>query len=171
MKRDKWDKTAWTAFQECAVAHIPEKYRPHAMFRNSIYQVSVWYGKHPVYGEFAHLSFKTHDKAPRHDWREMQRIKNELCGEECWAVEMFPPEDQLVDTSNQYHLWVFRTFKFGDGLGFTDGRLVTEGSYDGAVQRSFRPELKPPDLVPKEEMRERIKNYKDPDMDPVIKGK
>jgi len=39
-------------------------------------------------------------------WIEMQRIKNELFGEERVAVEVFPPESELVDAANMYHMWV-----------------------------------------------------------------
>lgn len=39
-------------------------------------------------------------------WRDMQRIKDELFGEERAAVEVFPPSDELVDEANMYHLWV-----------------------------------------------------------------
>lgn len=39
-------------------------------------------------------------------WCEKQRIKNELFGTERVAVEVFPPESQLVDEANMYHLWI-----------------------------------------------------------------
>jgi hypothetical protein len=52
------------------------------------------------------LSIKRLDKLPIHDWRDLQRIKNELCGREREAVEIYPAESRLVDEANQYHLWV-----------------------------------------------------------------
>ena len=59
-------------------------------------------------GEVTQLSIKDHQRSVRaHDWRDMQRIKNELCGPERVAVEVFPPMSQLMDTSNQFHLWVY----------------------------------------------------------------
>jgi hypothetical protein len=149
-----WDQVPWTDFVEGSVSHYPEAVRPHKSFINSIYQVSVWYEEHPKYGLFAHLSFKTHDRAPRHDWREMQRIKNELCGTETFAVELYPEESRVVDTSNQYHLFAFRDFKLE--LGFTE-RLVAEGNYDKAVQRPWRKELRPHDLTSKEDMQRNAK--------------
>lgn len=39
-------------------------------------------------------------------WKEKQRIKNELFGEEYAAVEVFPKESELVDEAPMYHLWV-----------------------------------------------------------------
>jgi len=52
------------------------------------------------------LSIVRRDRSACHDWRDLQRIKNELCGEEREAVELHPAESRLVDTNNQYHLFV-----------------------------------------------------------------
>lgn len=80
---------------------------PAGVFANNLYQVSVYIvGDKPPGEAPIHLSIKRHDRAPVHDWRHLQAIKNEICGAEAMAVEIYPPESQLVDTSNQYHLWV-----------------------------------------------------------------
>jgi hypothetical protein len=112
---------------------------------NSVYQVSVWYDP-PVepFGRVVHLSFKTHDRQARHDWREMQRIKNELVGEETEAIELFPAESRVMDTSNQYHLYCFPDFKIP--LGVKERLIANEGG-EGARQREFRPEFEPDDIV------------------------
>lgn len=156
-KKTNWDHVKWTYFEVCDTSHYPESSRPHVVMRNSIYQVSIWYARHEAYGEYAHLSIKTHDRQARHDWRELQRIKNELFHEEAWAIEMYPPESVVVDTSNQYHLYVFNSYRF-DGLGFTE-RLVTEAETHNTKQRPFRPEFRPPDLVPLEEMQRRMEEH------------
>jgi hypothetical protein len=39
-------------------------------------------------------------------WAAKQRIKNELAGPERTAVEVFPPDAELVDEAPAYHLWV-----------------------------------------------------------------
>jgi len=56
--------------------------------------------------EFWHLSIKRHDREPMNDWREMQRIKTEICGPDAEAVQLYPAEDRVVDTANQFHLYV-----------------------------------------------------------------
>lgn len=56
---------------------------------------------------FCQLSIKRHDREPARDWRHLQQIKNEILGEEREALELFPRESRLMDTSNQYHLWAF----------------------------------------------------------------
>lgn len=54
-----------------------------------------------------HLSIRHNDRRAARDWRHFQRIKNELAGPEREGIEVFPPESQLVDTANQYHLFVY----------------------------------------------------------------
>jgi hypothetical protein len=100
-----------------------------------------------------HLSIKVRfTKAPVRNWRHLQRIKNELVGPEHEAVELFPAEARLMDTSNQYHLWVLKDaglrFPFG-----VEGRAVVLGGRfdDGANQEPFEPGTEPPDAVTPQE--------------------
>lgn len=84
------------------------------------------------------LSIKRNDRECIHDWRDLQTIKNMLIGEENEAVEIYPAESRLVDTANQYHLWVFVDATIRFPFGFHDGRLVNDTfSIDGAKQRKF----------------------------------
>lgn len=65
-----------------------------------------------------HLSIHANDRGPMRNWRHMQQIKNEVAGELRTAIEIFPAEDELTDTSNEYHLWVLPDgVKLGYGLG------------------------------------------------------
>jgi hypothetical protein len=52
------------------------------------------------------LSIKRRKKETVHDWRELWRIKNELIGPNREAMEIYPSVERVVDTANQYHLWV-----------------------------------------------------------------
>lgn len=54
-----------------------------------------------------HLSVNLRDRSPMRNWRHLQQIKNEVCGELWTGVEIYPPEDQLTDAANQYHLFCF----------------------------------------------------------------
>jgi hypothetical protein len=89
------------------------------------------------------LSIKRHDRRPIHDWRHLQRIKNALVGEQHEAVELYPAESRLVDTANQYHLWVLADPNKRFPMGW-DQRLV-EGPESaarvGAAQRPFDEEV------------------------------
>lgn len=70
------------------------------------------------------LSIKTKDRSTDHDWRHLQQIKNEVCGPEREAVELYPAESRLADTANEYHLWVLPE-GMSLPLGFQEG-LVSD---------------------------------------------
>jgi hypothetical protein len=144
-KRTNWNAVPWSDFKPCRVdlANYPDGHAPLDIWRNSRYQVGRWQGIDATLGRYFHLSIKTHDRSARHDFRDLQRIKNELVGPEFEAVELFPAESRLVDGANQYHLWVFeRPFTFG----FMDRLIVAEGG-DGARQRPFDPDAAPADAL------------------------
>lgn len=42
----------------------------------------------------------------RPSWWEMQRIKNEIAGNERTAVEVYPPQGDVVDGADMFHIWV-----------------------------------------------------------------
>lgn len=114
---------------------------PH--YRNNLYQVVVDRQTAAVdIGEtqpdLIHLSVKRTDQTPIRDWRVLQRIKDEILGPQYEAVELFPADERLVDSSNQYHLWALDDptyrFPFGYGERFVIDDATPDGS--GAVQRA-----------------------------------
>ena len=85
------------------------------------------------------LSIRSSDRSARHDWRDFQRIKNDIAGAEIEAIEIYPAESRLVDTSNQYWLWCLPPGEHVP-VGFFDGRVVSNNEYAqqfGAVQRDY----------------------------------
>jgi hypothetical protein len=75
-------------------------------FRNNKYYVVVeTLSPRGLLGEL-HLSITRTDRSAAHDWREFQRIKNELCGPEREACELYPAQSRLCDSANTFHLWV-----------------------------------------------------------------
>lgn len=40
-------------------------------------------------------------------WDELQRIKSEIGLGDRWAIEVFPPDDRVVNVAAMRHLWVF----------------------------------------------------------------
>jgi len=100
----------WTPFQEAVpYAHGKEakdSLREHeTLWANSFYVVHKFLFEATEEGAI-HLSIRHQNRKAIRDWRHFQRIKNELVGAEREAIEIFPPESQLVDTANQYHLFV-----------------------------------------------------------------
>jgi hypothetical protein len=105
------------------------------IWMNDTYQVNIM----ELPGDRLHLSIKRRDKLPIHDWRDLQRIKNELVGPENEAVELYPAESRLVDAANQYHLWASKDPTFRFPLGYNT-RLVQgpeEAEAVGGRQRAF----------------------------------
>jgi len=166
MKRKRSKRTAaprWTPFKECEP--IVNAGLLDRTFLNNRYQVNctLHVAQDVPGGRVLQLSVKRRDKAPMRDWRNMQRIKNEVVsilasplwpgwawgrGEDCEAAELYPAEDRLVDCANQYHLWVLRPgvrFPFG-----FDSRAVTEHIPAGGRQRAFDPGQRPEDCIPKD---------------------
>jgi hypothetical protein len=108
---------------------------------NSLYQVNVRVEPsiHEGWPRMIHLSIKLRTKQPIHDWRDLQRIKNELVGPENEGLELYPAESRLVDSANQYHMYVFEDPTFRINFGFK-GRFVLGINAGGAVQRPMNKE-------------------------------
>jgi hypothetical protein len=88
-----------------------------------------------------HLSFKRRDRSAIRDWRHFQAIKNEVAGPEREAIEIFPPESELVDAANEYHLWVLPEGHWSP-LGMMGGRALLDAS-DGMDHAAYRRGGKP----------------------------
>lgn len=83
-----------------------------------------------------HFSFKRQDRAAVRDWRHVQSIKNEIAGPDREAVEIYPPESQLVDGANEYHLWILPPGQICQ-LGFRNREIgPANDTYDRAAHRA-----------------------------------
>lgn len=92
------------------------------------------------------LSVRRNDRKPIRDWRDLQRVKNDITDPEREAFEMFPAESRLVDTVNQYHLWVLpegqrlpvgwerRVVTDEEGQLVMDGRVLSDEEIRTAVE-------------------------------------
>lgn len=139
---------AWTPFIEVALPPQVELAcigNPARILVNSRYQVQVHEVPESALGPLVWLSLKRHDLAPLRDWRDLQRLKNEILGPDVEAVELYPAESRLVDMGNQYHLWALaRGERFPFGF---QARSVTEEALPGGAQRPWPREVRPPDLI------------------------
>ena len=121
--------------------------------KNNQYEVCIRrQGAPEPFGQVTWLSIKRCDRRAIRDWRDLQRVKNELVGSEVEAVELFPAEDRLVDTANQYHLFAFpRGYRLP--FGFNERLVLDSGETSdpllrNARQRPFRPAERPRDAEP-----------------------
>ena len=102
---------------------------------NDRYTVSV----HLLDGDrdgFVELAVHNHNRTPHVPWRHLQQIKNEVLGPDREAVQLFPAEDRLVDTANEYWLYVYPVGKAPmrdrrTKVGMDDGRNVAYDMPDG----------------------------------------
>jgi len=88
------------------------------MYENDVYLVQM--SDSPPY---MHLTISRHDEQACKSWKDFQQIKNELAGPECEAVELYPAESRLVDTRNEYHLWVIPRPSVRFALGHAERRV------------------------------------------------
>jgi len=72
---------------------------------NDVYSVQ-FFEDESAWGKIDHVLIRRHDQGTVVPWSDMQRIKDELLGPERVAVQVFPPQSQLIDQANCYHLWV-----------------------------------------------------------------
>ncbi len=156
------EQPAWTPFQPAAghvlgdgrVASGPshsDRTGSYLVFLNSRYTVTVY---RPAFirgdddvqaGDWYHLSIKRNDGAAIHDWRDLQRIKNEIVGPEHEGIELYPAESRLTDGANQYHIHVLTDSNARIPVGFGQ-RLVSESQSEGVQQRPWPDGEKPEDL-------------------------
>lgn len=88
-------------------------------------------------GPWATISVGRKDKTCARDWRDLQRIKNDLCGHAWEAMELYPAESRLIDSSNQTHLWCFPKVPVGF---FPDAPIVHREDVSETVgQRGWEP--------------------------------
>ena len=116
-------------------------------YENDTYIVMVFRGKQADWqvhdpelkGKMTYVSIKNRDKTAIHDWRHFQEIKNQLVSPDCEAVEIYPNEDRLIDTANQYHLFVF-PLKYKLPFGWqvrTVDKAEAKGGYNKRGQRAI----------------------------------
>jgi hypothetical protein len=124
---------AWTPFEERVPLFEPGQgdhwsTTPVQTWVNSRYQVTLYLmPPAPQRGGLpcAQLSIKRHDKRTVTNWRDLQRIKDEILGTSADAVQLFPTAARLVDTTNQYHLWALPN-QHCFPVGFADGRMTDQ---------------------------------------------
>lgn len=102
------------------------------MFRNADYTVT----RHLADEDgIIMLSISRHsDRTHKVSWRDKQAIKNMLVGPEHEAIELFPAESRLMDTANEFWLWVLENKSRRFPVGFHTGRMVSDTEAWGSAQ-------------------------------------
>lgn len=81
------------------------------------------------------ISISNKDDTAAHDWRDFQRIKNDIAGRDWEGAELYPAESRLKDPSNRFYLWCVppKLLKFG----IPGGRRVWDIDQALGPQRPF----------------------------------
>lgn len=144
----------WTKFSQLkidlskAAEHFRRERPPSGVFVNSRYEVWAYRWEFPI-GPVVSLAIRRHDGHERRDWRDLQRIKNEILGPETEAVDLLPA---FVRDIGADPLFDFETVLWGLPPGFvhpfglSDTRLLSDTSSHGAVQRRFDDDNLPADV-------------------------
>lgn len=83
---------------------------------NDMYQVNVQKGSNKHYwfhfdadniNQYVYLSIKRRDKEAAFDLEHFQEIKDVLVGKNFMGIELYPNQKRVLDTANQYHMFVF----------------------------------------------------------------
>lgn len=110
----KIQKGHWNAFEDCTLEAIEKHrllspgvpYKVDQVFKNNKYIVQCFHDR-SVLGRMAtKCMIRRSDSAKVMAWLDLQRIKNEIFGESSTAIQIFPPQGELVDDFNIYWLWV-----------------------------------------------------------------
>lgn len=103
-KRKNWEVQNWTPMTFVEKREDPNNLEGDiGIFINDIYTVIV----RVMIDGIIHLSFRNNDNSTEIPWTHKQQIKNDICGRETEAIEIFPAMSRIVDTCNQFHLWVY----------------------------------------------------------------
>lgn len=103
-KRSNWRVPNWQPmeFVEKRVCSVDPN-GDEGIFKNDLYTAVV-----RKYDDgIVHLSFHNKFNSTDIPWTHKQQIKNDICGREREAIEIFPAMSRIVDCANQYHLWVY----------------------------------------------------------------
>lgn len=108
-------KKVWNEFEDVTVEAL-EKHRllnghlspnyPDQVFKNNLYIVQVFNNVNRFGRIYKKLIIRRSDSEVVRDFSTLQRIKNEILGENVEAIQFFPRENELTDVANLYWLWV-----------------------------------------------------------------
>jgi predicted SnoaL-like aldol condensation-catalyzing enzyme len=105
----KFMKKPVTKFSEIVLENQP--FIPKGMtkaYSNNRYVVMIYENSLTTSGSATRCMIQKIDNTPiLNHWSEIQKIKNEIFGEEVTAVEYYPAQSKLVDDYNIYWIWIF----------------------------------------------------------------
>lgn len=137
----------WEPMTKAEREDLHERYRDDEgaeVWTNNRYQCIVYNRVGRSGNEVKQLSIHLHDRSPARNWRHLQQIKNECCGEFWTGIEIFPPENELTDSANEYHMFCFPPevnlgISLGEEAVVTDDDLAEQYTEDSAHKGKQEP--------------------------------
>ena len=116
------------AFPHFSEEDIKRAIHKDEVWGNDRYTVTVTFKTDQGRDGYIEIGVHNHKRTTIMHWAHLQQIKNEIAGPGREAVMIFPSEDRLVDTANEYWLYVYPTGEFPrwDGVTDQDGYAVEE---------------------------------------------
>ena len=142
-KKIAWHKRPFRATMKKAKKEYYDMIKNEKWFSNALYSASVQLeeNKEIEIGIY-HISFKRHDRSDdgKIPWQHKQWIKNDICGVEAEGVELFPAESRILNTANQYHLWVLADNKpMPFGLNFGQPVVIKQtGKMESGANQTYQ---------------------------------
>jgi hypothetical protein len=100
-----------TSFEPVDLMKVSASVIPYGMtraYRNTRYTVMVYDNTRVTTGFAIKVLIQKHDDTPiLNHWSELQKIKNEIFGEDITAIEYYPTVENLIDKHNIYWLWIY----------------------------------------------------------------
>lgn len=117
MARRRRKKRVWTKLE-----HVPLTQAQlgaldaTSVYRNNIYEVRLFSFEIEPGKRMYRANILPVNGFPKEDWEDLQRIKNEIFGEQAEAVQLYPSEQRNIREADGTYLWVAPigdTFPFG----------------------------------------------------------
>lgn len=84
------------------------KFKPDRVWKNNKFVVQEFWDRNFIGHRCTKAMIRRCDSQPIYSWYDLQRLKNEIFGEETMAIQAFPPQGDLVDDANIYWLWALK---------------------------------------------------------------
>ena len=124
--RDSGESDFWETLTKLNPDRMRQDCPGDEIWENSVYLAMATVRQ----GHVKFIQVQRQDGKAVRDWRDMQRIKNQIAGEEIDAYELYPPESELADSGNTYWIWCYppgerAPFRITREAGFAhEGRFV-----------------------------------------------
>ena len=101
LPENEFEKISYAEMARTRVDKLPD-----IAWKNNHYTVQLYRCERVILGKLMDkVMIRRNDGEPIREWRVLQKIKDQIIGEDKMAIQVFPPKEELVDVANLY--WIF----------------------------------------------------------------